>query len=172
MASLTEWMWVWVSSRRWWRTGKTGVQQSMGSQRIRHDGVTEEEEQQHLSYDVRTNRKALGKASRNSWCSSGPDIPCFRTQNETKKKTLVVPEREEGAITRIFFCQSAFGKKGTIWSFTFFFFKNLFIYLWLCCVFATAHGLSLFVVSRGYSLISVWWLLWLRSTASRVLWLQ
>ena len=47
-----------------------------------------------------------------------------------------------------------------------------FIYLWLCCVFATAHGLSLVVVSGGYSLISVWWLLWLRSTASRVLWLQ
>ena len=25
MASLTQWTWVWASSRRWWRTGKSGV---------------------------------------------------------------------------------------------------------------------------------------------------
>ena len=38
MASLTQWTWVWVS---WWWTGRPGVLQSMGSQRIRHDWVTE-----------------------------------------------------------------------------------------------------------------------------------
>ena len=32
MASPTQWTWVWTSSRRWWRTGKPGVLQSMGSQ--------------------------------------------------------------------------------------------------------------------------------------------
>ena len=32
---------VWVSSRSWWWTGKPGVLQSMGSQRVRHDWVTE-----------------------------------------------------------------------------------------------------------------------------------
>ena len=32
MASLTQWTWVWASSGRWWRTGKTGMLQSMGSQ--------------------------------------------------------------------------------------------------------------------------------------------
>ena len=32
MTSLTQWTWVWASSRRWWRTGKPGVLQSMGSQ--------------------------------------------------------------------------------------------------------------------------------------------
>ena len=32
MASLTQWTWVWVSSGRWWRTGRPGVLQSMGSQ--------------------------------------------------------------------------------------------------------------------------------------------
>ena len=32
MASPTQWTWVWASSRRWWRTGKPGVLQSMGSQ--------------------------------------------------------------------------------------------------------------------------------------------
>ena len=30
MASLTQWIWIWTSSRRWWRTGKPGVLQSMG----------------------------------------------------------------------------------------------------------------------------------------------
>ena len=32
MASLTRWIWVWASSRRWWRIGKPGVLQSTGSQ--------------------------------------------------------------------------------------------------------------------------------------------
>ena len=36
----TQWTWVWASSRRWWRTGKTGMLQSMGSQRVRHNWAT------------------------------------------------------------------------------------------------------------------------------------
>ena len=46
MASATQWTWVWVSSRRWWRTGKPGVLQSMGWQRVGHDWVTEKQQQQ------------------------------------------------------------------------------------------------------------------------------
>ena len=45
MASPTQWTWVWANSRRYWRAGKSGVLQSTGSQRIRHDLVTEQ--QQH-----------------------------------------------------------------------------------------------------------------------------
>ena len=41
IASLTQWTWVWVNSRSWWWTEKPGVLQSMGSQRVRHDWVTE-----------------------------------------------------------------------------------------------------------------------------------
>ena len=41
VASLTQRTWVWVSSESWWWTGKPDVLQSMGSQRIRHDWVTE-----------------------------------------------------------------------------------------------------------------------------------
>ena len=41
MASPTRWTWVWVSSRSWWWTGKPGVLQSMGSQKIGHAWVTE-----------------------------------------------------------------------------------------------------------------------------------
>ena len=41
MASLTQWTWVWVSSGSWWWTGRPGMLQSMGSQRVRHDWATE-----------------------------------------------------------------------------------------------------------------------------------
>ena len=34
MASPTQWTWVWVNSGRWWWTGRPGVLQSMGSQRV------------------------------------------------------------------------------------------------------------------------------------------
>ena len=44
MASPTQWTWVWVNSGRWWRTGKPGVLQPMGSQRVRHDWVTEQQQ--------------------------------------------------------------------------------------------------------------------------------
>ena len=37
----TQWTWVWVSSRSWWWTGKPGVLQSMGFQRVEHDWATE-----------------------------------------------------------------------------------------------------------------------------------
>ena len=41
MASPTQWTWIWVSSGSLWWTGRPGVLQSMGSQRVRHDWVTE-----------------------------------------------------------------------------------------------------------------------------------
>ena len=41
MASPTQWTWVWASSGSWWWTGKPGVLQSMGSQRVGHDWATE-----------------------------------------------------------------------------------------------------------------------------------
>ena len=41
MASPTPWTWVWVDSGSWWWTGRPGVLQFMGSQRVRLDWVTE-----------------------------------------------------------------------------------------------------------------------------------
>ena len=41
MASLSRWTWVWVVSGSWWWTGRPGVLQSMGSQRVTHDWATE-----------------------------------------------------------------------------------------------------------------------------------
>ena len=41
MASPTQWTWVWVNSRSWWWTGRPGMLQSVGSQRVRHYWATE-----------------------------------------------------------------------------------------------------------------------------------
>ena len=46
-ASLTQWIWVRVNSGSWWWTGRPAMLQPMGSQRVRHDWVTE------LSWDQR-----------------------------------------------------------------------------------------------------------------------
>ena len=41
MASLIWCTWIWVSSGSWWWTGKSGMLQSMGSQRVSHDWAIE-----------------------------------------------------------------------------------------------------------------------------------
>ena len=41
MASLTQWTWVWVNSSSWWWTGRPGMLQSMGLQRVGHNWATE-----------------------------------------------------------------------------------------------------------------------------------
>ena len=41
MASLIQWTWAWVNSGSWWWTGRPGVLQFMGSQRVGHDWATE-----------------------------------------------------------------------------------------------------------------------------------
>ena len=45
MASPTQWTWVWVNSGSWWWTGKPGVLQSMGSQRVGLGWATEQQQQ-------------------------------------------------------------------------------------------------------------------------------
>ena len=41
MASLTQGTWVWANSRSWQWTGRSGMLQSMGLQRVRHNSATE-----------------------------------------------------------------------------------------------------------------------------------
>ena len=43
VASLTPCSWLWVNSGRQWRTGKSGMLQFMGLQRVGHDWVTEQQ---------------------------------------------------------------------------------------------------------------------------------
>ena len=41
IATPTQWAWVWVNSGSWWWTGRPGMLQFMGLQRVRQDWVTE-----------------------------------------------------------------------------------------------------------------------------------
>ena len=50
-ALMTQWTWVWANSRRWWRTGKPGVLQSRGLQRVRHNWATEQIKSNHNNYN-------------------------------------------------------------------------------------------------------------------------
>ena len=52
MTSPTQWTWVWASSRSWWWTGRPGVLQSMGLQRVGHDWVMEQERKSTWQYQV------------------------------------------------------------------------------------------------------------------------
>ena len=45
MAPPIQWTWVLAGSGRWWRTGKSGVLQSMGLQRVGWDWATEQQPQ-------------------------------------------------------------------------------------------------------------------------------
>ena len=65
MASLTQWTWVWVNSGSWWWTGRLGMLQSVGSQRVRHDWVTE------LNWRTRQGRRRLS-GSRMMWVFTRP----------------------------------------------------------------------------------------------------
>ena len=67
MAPPTQWTWVWASSVSWWRTGKPGVLQSMGSQRVGHGWVTE------------LNWTEPSTCYRSMWMA-----PCHATQKERK----------------------------------------------------------------------------------------
>ena len=53
-ASPTQGTWVWASSWRWWRTGKAGMLQSMGSKRIQHNWYTEQQESIHFHLYIPT----------------------------------------------------------------------------------------------------------------------
>ena len=50
MASPTQWTCVWANSGRWWRTGEPGMLQSMKSQRVRHNLVTEQQQQNKTAH--------------------------------------------------------------------------------------------------------------------------
>ena len=52
IVSLMWWTWVWVGSGSWWWTGKPGMLQSMGSQRVAHNWATELNWQWWLQYYI------------------------------------------------------------------------------------------------------------------------
>ena len=44
VASLLQWTWAWVNSRRWWGIERSGVLQSVGFQRAGHNWMTEQQQ--------------------------------------------------------------------------------------------------------------------------------
>ena len=78
MASLTQWTRVWANSGRWWRTGKPGVLQSMGSQRVGRNWATEH----HHRHAESTVGWAAGglRISRHGWLQSSQEAPVWYRQ--------------------------------------------------------------------------------------------
>ena len=59
IASSTQWTWVWASSNSsWWWTGKPGMLQSIGLQRVRRDWVAEQNWTETLLFETVTKRHA------------------------------------------------------------------------------------------------------------------
>ena len=50
MASPTQWTRVWANSGKWWKTGKPGAPQCIGSQGVRQTWGTEQQQQQQLLF--------------------------------------------------------------------------------------------------------------------------
>ena len=74
MASPIQRTWIWASSGRWWRTGKPGVLQSMGLQRVRHDSATE----QQSIYELHHGKEELERTD-SKW--GGKWNECFFVNN-------------------------------------------------------------------------------------------
>ena len=75
--SPTQWTWVWINSGSWWWTGKPGMLQSMGLQRVKHDWVTE------LNWAGLKNPEALG------FLSKGPEVWSKRILRVSRKPLVV-----------------------------------------------------------------------------------
>ena len=85
MASPTHWTWVWASSRGWWWTGKPGVLQSMGLQRVRHDWVTKQKQLevrgQRLTQAVQILNRLMSKSEYHQFISSREKRDFWESQN-------------------------------------------------------------------------------------------
>ena len=65
----TQWTWVWVNSGSWWWTGKPGMLPSMGSQRVRYDWVTGQQQ-------IDPGENQMSQSSQ-SWSSGLLDMTLF-----------------------------------------------------------------------------------------------
>ena len=86
IASLTWWTWVWVNSGNWWWTGRPGVLQLMGLQRVGHDWATEmnwmaesEEELKSLLMRVKGGNGKAGLNSTLKKLSSWDPVPSLHS---------------------------------------------------------------------------------------------
>ena len=83
MVSPTQWTRVWVNSGSWWWTGRPGVLQSMGSQRVRYHWATE------LNYLLRSSdswKKVKVKVAQ--WCPTLCDPMDYTVHGILQARTL------------------------------------------------------------------------------------
>ena len=59
---------IWANSGRWWRTGKPGVPQSMGSQRVGHDWAIELNWEHHQSMHKKIKHNNIWHIFKNDCC--------------------------------------------------------------------------------------------------------
>ena len=59
MASPTQWKWFWANSRRWWRTGKPCLPQSIRSQRVGHNWATEQQHNNLIQVNYLANESSF-----------------------------------------------------------------------------------------------------------------
>ena len=94
VASLTQWTWVWASSGRWWRTGKPGVIQSMGSQRVRHDErLNDNKYGKHHSSSCCTNECATVGKNMGCSISEWSQIRCLKDYELCRKILIYFLEK-------------------------------------------------------------------------------
>ena len=67
MTSPSQWTWFWETSRRWWRTRKPGMLQSMGLQRVGHDWVTEQHNLAFPNLWGMASETLRGKKKKQTW---------------------------------------------------------------------------------------------------------
>ena len=81
----TWWTGVWASFGSWWWTGKPGVLQSMGSQRVEHDWTTELKRSSNInSSDLKNNLRGKKKKKKKTL----PEFPaCLALSTEFRLKT-------------------------------------------------------------------------------------
>ena len=82
MALLTHWTWVWANSGRQWRTGKPGMLLSMGSQRVGHNLVNEQQFSGKLQETVKDREawRAAVHGVAKSWTQLSDWTTVFRLQ--------------------------------------------------------------------------------------------
>ena len=115
MTSLTRWTWVWTSSGSWWWTGKPGVLQSMGSQRVGHDWANElnwkrywnhtesvllslwnyvRNQYQKIFENNPHNFKSMWHLPREIFDLANQSLNQIRMKKKTKKKQRVIAEKK------------------------------------------------------------------------------
>ena len=78
--TLTWWKWVWVNSGRWWWTGRSGMLQFIGPQRVGHDWATEVNERNGRGQGRRRESYFIRRGCHGWWVGKILDVPHRKTQ--------------------------------------------------------------------------------------------